>query len=169
MKKITLLLLLLVPVFAIAQNPGFTVLKKINGVSIYYKMTKTKEGDKKDSWLIEFEYGNESGKDLFYKSSLQEAGTMDQIMGNNSKVENADFAFISIENTKALSFSSGSINLFGDRLRIKTDKDESIFILKKGKTYTKTLDFKGNKGIEPVLNVQIVNSISFTDQINDFF
>jgi len=58
--------------------------------------------------------------------------------------------------------------LRGDKTRLLTDKYEDIFILKKGKTYTKSMDFRSDKNVEPVLSIQIINSITFTDNIKDF-
>lgn len=174
MKKI-ILAALFVCGNAIAQNPGYELLKKINGVEVYYKMRKTKESDKKDTWLIEFEYFNITGKDIFYKTSLQENKKsfgdilMNSIDKEDSKTQVSNFASILIENTKALDFVSDTeSNITGDKTRLSTNQGEALYIIKKGKTYTRSMDFKGKKGITPVIAISIVNSISFTENLFEF-
>ena len=172
MKKILLVLLIALPFFCFSQNAGFTLLKKINGVEIYYKVSKTKETDKKDTWLVEFEYFNNTGADLFYKTvkETQKSDLLSTILQEERKEQQvSNFAKVFIENIKALDFTStSSSDVSGDKTRLQTDKEEGIYRIKKGKTYTLSMDFKGKKGIEPVISIQIVNSISFTDNINEF-
>lgn len=168
MKKI-ILLFLFFPIFCIAQNPGYELLKKINGVDVYYKKSKTKEGDKKDTWVIEFEFNNNSGKDIYYKSTIEESDNVSKLLGDDKTKEIYHFAQISLENAKKLSFVSDSnMKLSGDKTRLSTDNKENIYIIKKGKTYTQAMDFRAEKGIDPIISLQIINSISFTDDITDF-
>lgn len=172
MKKI--IILLLFPIFCISQNPGFLLLKKVNGVEIYYKLSKTKETEKKDTWLVESEYFNNTSNDIYYKSVKPDQDKSDKLIDNllKTKEDNlqiSNFASVFIQNTKALDFTSDSQkNITGDKTRIVTDKGENIYRLKKGKTYTLSMDFKGNKTVEPIISIQVINSISFTDNIFDF-
>jgi hypothetical protein len=169
MKKLLVLFMVAFGTIANAQNPGYVLLKKINGVDVYYKKSKTKEGDKKDTWVIEFEFNNNSDKDIYYKSQVSEPGDIDKILGDKDNKEIFHFARISIENAKKLSFVSDSnMELSGDKTRLSTDQKENIYIIKKGKTYTKNMGFRADKGIDPVMSLQIINSISFTNDITDF-
>ena len=167
MKKV-ICILLLITNLVYSQNPGFELLKKINGVEVYYKKTKTKEATSKDTWIIEFEYTNNSNGDLFYKTDVVAQSSLEVYL-KTEKTIISHFAVINIENTKAISFiSDRDIFLRGDKTRLKTDKYENIYILKKGKTYTKSMDFRSDKNVEPVLSIQIINSITFTENIKDF-
>lgn len=151
-----------------SQSNGFKLIRKINGIEIFAKLSKTKESSKKDTWVIEFEYINNSGTDIFYKSRFVDPKAL-LFMGDTKKVEVANFAVLSLENTKAISFiSDKEMNLNGDKTRLKTDENESIYIIKKGKTYTRTMDFRADKGVEPIIVVQAVNSVSFTGSVYDF-
>lgn len=166
MKKI--IFALLFPIICFAQNPGFELLKKINGVEIYYKATKTKEAAKKDTWIVEFEYKNTSGHDIFYKTTIEQPNSLDKALGGK-EVTIDHFAVVFIENTKGMSFiSDDKALLTGDKTRLSTDNNERIYMFKKGKTYTKSMDFRGDKGIEPIISIQIINSISFTENISEF-
>lgn len=167
MKKL-LWLLVMVASYAHSQNPGFELMKKINGVEIFYKKTKTKETTTKDTWIIEFEYTNNSNSDIYYKT-IEEAQSSLDVYLKKAKTIISHFAVINIENTKAISFiSDKDIYLRGDKTRLQTDKYEDIYILKKGKTYTNSMDFRSDKNVNPVLSIQILNSITFTENIKDF-
>lgn len=152
-----------------AQSDGFELIRKTNGIEVYYKMTKTKEAKNKDTWVIEFEYINNSDSDIFYKSRFQEADVLDQLFGDDKKREVTNFAVISLENVKGINFiSDREIKISGDRTRLRTDKEESIYLIKKGKIYTRTMDFRADKGTEPVIVVTTANSVSFTGSVYDF-
>ena len=163
MKKLLLIAILAITSQLVAQNPGYILLKKINGVEIYYKTVKTKEDTKKDTWSIDFEYINTTGKDIFYKSVLSEA----TIFENAGYI--SYFGVVTIKNAKMLSLStSDPTDVSGDKLRLLTDKGEPIYIIKKGKTYTRNMDFRAEKGVEPILSIEVINSISFTESITEF-
>ncbi len=164
MKKITFLLFF-VTSFIFAQNPGFSLLKKINGVDIYYKSSKTKEDTKKDTWLIEYEYINTTGKDIYYKANIVKD---DGIFGTGEYLIIGYFALVSIKNAKAMSLStSDDIDISGDKTRLQSDKGEPIYIIKKGKTYTRTMDYRNDKGIEPLITIMIEDNITFIESINE--
>lgn len=169
MKRITLLIFLFIGITAFSQTEDFELIRKINGIEVYYKMTKTKEAKKRDTWVIEFEYINNSDSDIFYKSRFVSSSVAEQLLGNNSPEEVTHFSVISLENVKGINFiSDRNINLRGDRTRLKTDRKESIYIMKKGKIYTRTMDFRAKKDVEPVIVVKTANNISFTGSVYDF-
>lgn len=168
MKKL-LLFFLLISINVFSQTNDFEIIRKINGVEIYARKSMTKEGKKKDTWIIEFEIVNKTDSDIFYKSRFGSPDMFSQILGENDKKELNYFASVALENTRGISFISDSeINLSGDRTRLKTDRGESIFVLKKGKIYTKTMDFRADKGTEPVIVVMSANGVSFTGSLYDF-
>ncbi len=124
MKKITFLLFF-VTSFIFAQNPGFSLLKKINGVDIYYKSSKTKEDTKKDTWLIEYEYINTTGKDIYYKANIIKDGGL---FGTGEYLIIGYFALVSIKNAKAMSLTTSDHVVY---LEIKQDyklTKENLFI-----------------------------------------
>lgn len=142
-----------------AQNPGYELMRSINGVDVYFKKTKTNETMKKDTWIIEFEFINSSENDIFYKS----------VAGSRKDTPISHFALVTLENAKTISFISDSdIGLRGDKTRLITDQGDVIYTLKKGKTYTRTMNFRGDKGVDPVLTIHATNSISFSGTIYDF-
>ncbi len=160
-----LLFLCIISNYAFAQNPGFSLLKKINGVDVYYKSSITKDDGKKNTWLIEFEYVNGTGKDLFYKAARKQD---DNIFSSSDTKLVGYFALVSIKNAKALSLTtSADTEVSGDKTRIQSDKGEPIFIIKKGKTYTRTMDYKNDKGIEPLITIMIEDDITFFESINE--
>lgn len=164
MKKFTFIFCFIAS-FTFAQNPGFSLLKKINGVDVFYKVSKTKEEAKKDTWLIEFEYVNSTGRDIFYKGTSKKD---DGVWGTGKDIMISYFALVSIKNAKALSLATtGDTDISGDKTRLQTDKGEPIYLLKKGKTYTRTMDYRNDKGIEPLVTIMIENNITFLEGINE--
>ncbi|HMI08104.1 MAG TPA: hypothetical protein VK528_11195 [Flavobacterium sp.] len=162
-------LLLLISFSMFSQAKEFEVLKKINGVEIFSKSTITKSTEKKDTWIVEFEFRNVTDHDIYYKSIVQQPTNMEKLAGEKEK-NVVNFATISIENSNAMSFISDQYAfLIGDRIRLRTDNNENIYVIKHGKTYTNSMDFRSNKGIEPILSIQIINSISFTESFSDFY
>jgi len=146
------------------------LLKKINGIEIFYKKTKVKELKKKDKWIIELEYTNNTNEDIYYKTVTQNNNNLlNALAGGSDKIEVYYFATVHLQNAKTMSFvSDQKVRISGDKTRLVTDENHNLFLFKKGKTYTETLDFKSEKGVEPVLTVDIVNSITFTEDITDF-
>ena len=165
MKKIFFLLLFF-SLKTISQNPGFELLKKFNGVELYYKKKLVSEEKKKDVWLIEIEYFNNTSKDLFYKSNLVKVSEFDKKIGNKDYFV-SHFTEIKIENVKNI-FSDSNTRISGDITRLLTNLFEPIYIIKKGKTYTDKIQFYTEKGVEPIITTTIMNSIFFTDNIYDF-
>lgn len=171
MKKL-LLLLFLFSSFCFSQtNNDFKLLKKINGVEIYYKVKKLRDTKSKTDWLIEFEYTNSTNNDLFYKSFFikEKPNLLDVVSDKETKEkEETSFCKINIENKNGFWNSNSSGGITGDKTRLKTDKNETILLLKKNKTYTRSFEMRTNIEEEPIINISIINSISFTEDINDF-
>lgn len=155
-----------------AQN-DWEILKNINGIEISYRKQKLQEKKNKIIWQIEFEYRNTLPDDIYYKSYFikQKADVLDIISkkNTNSYDEYTNFIDVSVENRRGfLASTDVEINLSGDKTRLKTDKNERIIVLRKFKTYTKSLEVKLDKDDEPVIKVSAINSISFTDDLTDF-
>ncbi len=169
MKNILLFFLIIASVESYSQTKGFELIRKINGIEIYAKQSKTKETKRKTTWIIEFIIINKTDADIFYKSRFVSPSTFDQLLGDTDKEEVNSFAVITLENAKGISFISDSdIRLRGDRTRLRTSDGATIYVLKKGKTYTRTMDFRAKNGIEPVIVVTADNSTSFTGSLYDF-
>ncbi len=150
------------------QNSDFELLKKVNGVEIYYKQSIVKPGDKKDRWVIEFEFVNKTQNDIFYTSYIQQPTALQSALGDKPTI-NARFAYIYLENSKEISFTSDSeIGLRGDKTKLKTSSDDIIVVLKKNKVYTSSMDFRAEKGVIPVLTVDINRNISFVESLLEF-
>lgn len=173
MKKI-LFFLFFTSTFCFSQtNNEFKLLKKINGIEIYFKVKKLRDTKSKTDWLIEFEYTNSTSNDLFYKSffTKEKPNLLDALSDKEPKTKESEelsFCKINIENKNGFFNSNASGGITGDKTRLKTDKNETILILKKNKTYTKSFEMRTNIEEEPIINISIINSISFTEEINDF-
>lgn len=164
-KTIITLLLTIFSFFGYSQNNEFKLFKKINGIEIFYKLTKTKSNEKNDYWSIEFEYVNNTSSDIYYKTITKQVNTLVQ----KSSREVNYFCTIELENKKTIDFYSDLlVEISGDKTRLCTDKSEKIYVFKKQKTYTKQMSFKGNIGVVPVLTTNVVNDIIFTNNIYDF-
>lgn len=173
MKKILFLLLFTITFSFSQTNNEFKLLKKINGVEIYVKIKKLKDTKSKTDWLIEFEYTNATNTDLFYKSyfTKENPDLLDIIADKEAKTkekEETSFCKINVENKNGFWNSNANGGITGDKTRLKTDKNETILLLKKNKTYTRSFEMRTNLDEEPIINISIINSISFTEQINDF-
>lgn len=161
MKKLLLILMLTFSISSFSQSAGFTLLKKINGIEIYEKQTKTKTTDKDDYFLFEYEYINKTQSDLYYTGTLS--------YGNKGKkTENNTFCTFQFDDKKTFDMYSGfGIYITGDKTRLRLDSGEPIAVFKKNKTYSTKIELKSEKDTTPVLNFrQIGNSI--TDNISDF-
>ena len=168
MKKSLLILLLFIPIFMFSQNSGFELLKKINGIEVYYKMSRSKETEKKDIWLIEYEYLNVAGKDKYYKTTEVQASDLDVFFGKRD-LTYSNFATLSVENSqKAVVLNGGNGFLTGDKSRLTTEKSESIYVFRKDKTYTNSFQLRCPSDFQPIVSVKIINSILFTENILDF-
>jgi len=173
MKKTVLTFALLLFTSLIFAQDKFEVLKNINGIEISYRKQKLKDKKNKTIWILEFEYRNTLPEDIYYKSYFykRSSGILDVISNKDTSGydEYINFIDVSVENQSGfLASSDVEIYLSGDKTRLKTDNDESIIVLKKFKTYTKSLEVKLNNDDEPVIKVSAINSISFTDDLTDF-
>ncbi len=163
MKKLLLILLLTFSISGFSQSAGFILLKKINGIEIYEKKTKTKTNDKHDYWTVEFEYINTTQNDLYYNANLNK----------NSKgaVRFEDYSFCSfeLENKKTLDmYSDLSAWIQGEKTRLKLDTGETILVFKKNKTYSKKMEYKITKNNEPFLGFRQNSNTIITDNIYEF-
>lgn len=74
---------------------------------------KQKKIQKKYTWLIEYEYGNTTGKDIYYQANPKKDYGL---FGSGENVMVGYFALVSIKNTKALSLSTfDDVNISGDK------------------------------------------------------
>uniref|UniRef100_UPI00404B0FA2 hypothetical protein n=1 Tax=Flavobacterium sp. TaxID=239 RepID=UPI00404B0FA2 len=173
MKFYLSLFCLFILTFGFSQTNDYILLKKINGIEIYYKIKRLKETKKKVDWLIEFEYVNSTNSDIFYKSIFVSPSTSETLFDSlldtkTGDKEETQFCKINIENINGVFNSSASGGITGDKTRIKTDKNESILILKKNKTYTRSFEMRTNIEEEPIISITVINSISFTEDLKDF-
>lgn len=169
----SILIFLFITSLSFSQTNEFRLLKKINGIEIYCKTKKLKENKKKVDWLIEIEYINSTNEDIFYKSYFVSPNSSEALIGAlfDSKTkdkEETQFCRINIENINGFFNSSASGGITGDKTRLKTDKNESIMLIKKNKTYTRSFEMKTNIDEDPIISIVVINSISFTEDLKDF-
>lgn len=169
MKKLVFITLFLFSA-SYAQNDGFKLLKKINGIEIYFKSTKTTT-KKTENYNIQYEYINTTGKDIYYKTftAKENKGLLDVLNKKEAQsYENANFATIGVENKKVQIFSNRNSGIVGDKTRLKTDDNHDIYVFKKNKTYTMNIEYSSDLNTELILNVNINNDIIFEDDIKAF-
>lgn len=157
MRRILQTAFLLISMISFAQE--FKPLKTFNGIEISYKVTKTREDEKKVYYVIEFEYVNKSGADYYYKE-FNDPDKSDPVNY---------FAFVENANAKAVSFTSQKyIGLTGDKTKLKTTSNEQIYKIVKNKTYGAKMDFKADKGVEPVIIATGNSKMEFFGSVVDF-
>ena len=119
-------------------------LEEKDGISITYKLTKIKEEDKKDTYLIVCTAKNTTDQDLFYEAS-------------ENKV-NPFFAIVTVRN------GSGYLNLIGTESKLSVGK-KILFYVKKGSSVSVDKEVKFPKGTNPILTNEFVSELK---PISDF-
>lgn len=156
MKKI--LLVLFISFASVLQAQEFQLLKKSNDIEILYRLKKTKENDKNVTYLMELTYKNLSGKDIYY-NGLPPKTKNSQGQGH--------FAMVEVSNVNFFAFSDSDAHLSGEKSNLSF-KGEPIYIIRSGKEYDKSFEFKLKKELEPVIVAKTDNEIIFKTNLYDF-
>ncbi len=154
MKKLFLILFLL-PVIAMAQN-DFKLLKSLNGIEVYARMSKNGETKKNNKYVVEVMYKNATSEPIYYSSLPKESKT------EEPTEEFARVTFASVTNI----FSSSALYLFGDPTKLSMSGNK-IYQLLPGKEYNKVDNFVVKKGVEPIL-IANDSGIQFKSKLQDF-
>jgi hypothetical protein len=135
MKNLILLAFLVTSSFCYSQE---IKLDDKDGISVTYKLTKIKEEEKKDTYLIVCTAKNSTDQDLFYEAP-------------ENKV-NPFFSTITVRN------NSSYLNLIG--LESKLSFGGIVFFyIKKGSSVSTEKELKFQKGITPILTNEFVSEI----------
>ena len=162
MKKVIFLLLFL-PLLAVSQDnkkiakeeDEYILLKNYNGIEIKYKKTLLSSSEKRNTWKFEVEYVNKTDSDLYYKTITTGPAKWEEKLGmHDSTVKNY--------------FGDAGIRLIGTKSRLKTDDNEAIYCIKRGKIYLDEYTTTLKKENNPTITFNSERDMPLTNNVFDF-